>query len=99
MVGFTATGVGGLGQSEGFDRPRLIAEGRDGPVRAALGRSACPKHHAWARASAQRCGSPAAGSPAEPCAAPAVAREWQQGVGRGVGARTLSMSSAPSPRA
>ena len=46
MAGFTATGVGGLGQSEGFDRPRLIAEGRDGPVRAALGRSACPERHA-----------------------------------------------------
>ena len=46
MAGFTATGVGGLGQSEGFDRPRLIAEGRDGPVRAALGRSACPERRA-----------------------------------------------------
>ena len=46
MAGFTATGVGRLGQSEGFERPRLIVEGRDGPVRAALGRSACPERHA-----------------------------------------------------
>ena len=99
MAGFTATGVGRLGQSEGFERPRLVVEGRDGPVRAALGWSACPERHARARASAQRRGSPAAGSPAEPCAAPAVAREWRQGVGRGAGARTLSVSSAPSPRA
>ena len=52
-MGFTATGVGGLGQSEGFDRPRLIAEGRDGPVRAALGWLACPERHARARTSAQ----------------------------------------------
>ncbi len=64
-----------------------------------IGAVGVPRAPRSGRAAAQRRGSPAAGSPAEPCAAPAVAREWQQGVGRGAGARTLSVSSAPSPRA
>ena len=94
--GLTAMGAGGLEQSERLERPWQAARGYEGSCARHWGGRSAGMGIGQAVESGQHHSSPAAGSPAGPCAAPAVAREEPQGLGRKRPWRTcLGPSSSP----